>query len=89
MANHKSAAKRARQAVRKEKVNSAVKSTLKTYERRFRKSVSEKNEDQSKTMFVELVSRLDKAASKGVIHPRKASRKIGRISSLMNTAFKA
>ena len=84
MANHKSAAKRARQNVKKKLRNHSyfamVKSTLKS----FRKSLEEfgtgqGNPETSKALWSKAQSALHKAASKGIIHHHNASRKISRL----------
>lgn len=81
MANHKSAAKRARQSVKKEEVNARTKSTVKTFERKLRKSIAAKDLKGSQDLLRQFSSKIDRAAKKGIYHSRAASRKISRLSS--------
>ena len=84
MANHKSAVKRATQGkkrnlrnkIEKTKVKSSVKKILQTVQQ----NVSVPAEDLNTAKSV-----LHKAAKKGVIHPKAASRKISRLTKLANS----
>ena len=80
MANHKSAAKRARQSERIAKVNSKRKSTVRTAERSLLKAIGDKNKDEAMKLLVNFSSKVGKAAQKGVLHTKTASRKISRLS---------
>jgi small subunit ribosomal protein S20 len=75
MANTKSAAKRARQSVRRASRNSSVLTGLKTEQKKFRKAVSEGNLEAAKAEFGKAVSALDKAVKRGVIHKNVANRR--------------
>jgi small subunit ribosomal protein S20 len=84
MANTKSAAKNARQAVRRHAVRVQVKSELKTV-RKSALAVAEeaKGEEVAKaTNFA--VKKYAKAASNGYIHPKTAARKISRLMKAVN-----
>jgi small subunit ribosomal protein S20 len=80
LANHKSAAKRARSSVRKNAVNTKTLSGVRKIEKKLRKSVTAKQKDESTKMLVQFESVIAKAAQKGRIHYRTASRKIGRLA---------
>ncbi len=84
MATHKSAEKRARQTVRRTANNTSVISSLKTFEKRVREAYEEKDAKKALTALKVLASQFDKAASKGVVHAKKAARKISRLSKLIS-----
>ncbi len=80
MANHKSAEKRARQATKREDRNNKVKSSVKTFEKALVKAIEAKSKDVAE-LLKSYVSKIDKAAQKGVFARSTASRKIGRLSA--------
>lgn len=80
MANHKSAAKRARQSVKKAVRNSATKGGVRTFEKKLRTAITTKNKDDAATALKEFSSKIAKAAQKGVIRAQTAARKISRLS---------
>lgn len=77
----KSAFKRIRQDKKRRLRNSKVKSELKSLLKKFNLSLSAKKLDEAKAVGVQLISKLDKARSKGIIHKNVASRKKSRILS--------
>ncbi|MCB0385864.1 MAG: 30S ribosomal protein S20 [Bdellovibrionales bacterium] len=80
MANHKSAAKRARQAKKKTAVNSRAKSAVRTFEKSLRKALSAKDADAAQKLLVAYTSKAGKAAQKGILQAKAVSRKISRLS---------
>ncbi len=80
MATHKSAEKRARQAVRRNKRNSHSLSTVRTWEKKLRTAIAGGDNSDAKTLLTKYMSMLSKAATAGVVHAKTASRKISRIS---------
>ena len=74
MANTKSAAKRARQTVRKEKSNTRVLTGVKTQLRVIRAAVVAGKKAEAQAMLPKVVAALDKAAKTGRIHRNKANR---------------
>lgn len=80
MANHKSAAKRAKQTISKTAHNSRIKKTVRTFEKKLRKAIEAKETDQAQTLFREFSSKIAKAAEKGIMHRNMASRKIGQLA---------
>ncbi len=86
MANHKSAAKRARQTVRKTAVNNARKSTVKTHEKNLIKAIIAKDVNALPELLKKFTSQVMKAAKTGVIKKETAARKISRLSTRANTA---
>lgn len=87
MANHKSAAKRARQSLRKQAVNVRRKSSVKTYEKNLVKALDTKNLKEIPELLKAFVSQMAKAAQKGVLKKETASRKIGRLSARVSAAL--
>lgn len=81
MANHKSAAKRARQTTRRTAVNNSRKGTVRTEEKKLVKALEAKNTTELPALLSSLTSKLAKAAQKGVVAKNTASRKIGRLSA--------
>lgn len=86
MANHKSAKKRAKQSQVRRLRNRSAKTTLKGLEKRVRaaKETGEDVKEQGQLMR-ETQSAIHKAAKKGIIHKKTASRKISRLFKLLNT----
>ena len=85
MANHKSALKRFRQNVKKNERNKHVRTTLRTFVKRVREAVAEKDATVAKDALAAAIPVIDSAASKGVIHSSNASRNISRLTRLVNT----
>jgi small subunit ribosomal protein S20 len=81
LAQHKSAAKRARQSVKKNAVNTARKSRVRTGEKTLLKAVKEKDTTAIKTLLSDYTSKMMKAAQKGVFSKQAAARKISRLSA--------
>lgn len=80
MPNTKSAERRARVGARRHARNKAVKTRLRTVEKKFRTLLAAgKTEDAGKALH-EAASALDKAAKRGVIPKRRASRKKSRLA---------
>ena len=80
MANHKSAAKRARQSVKRKNHNLGIKSATRTIEKRLRLAISDKKVDDAKKLLVDFSSSIDKATQKGIYHANKAARSVSRLS---------
>ncbi|WP_293784519.1 30S ribosomal protein S20 [uncultured Aeromicrobium sp.] len=73
MANIKSQIKRNRQNEAARQRNKSVRSALKTSVRRFNEAVEAGDVDRAKQLARETSRKLDKAASKGVIHKNQAA----------------
>jgi len=80
VANIKSQIKRNRQNEAARERNKSVRSALKTSVRRFDEAVEAGNTDDAKALAVEANKKLDKAASKGVIHKNQAANRKSAIS---------
>jgi small subunit ribosomal protein S20 len=85
LANHKSAIKRARQNEKRRLRNKSVKTRVKNIVKNVRLAVNEKSKEEALKELNTAQSTIDKAAKKGVIHKRTASRKISRLSKQVNT----
>ena len=73
MANIKSQIKRNLQNDAAHERNKSVKSALKTAVRKFRSAADAGNADEARVAALDAAKRLDKAASKGVIHKNQAA----------------
>jgi small subunit ribosomal protein S20 len=73
VANIKSQIKRNRQNEAARERNKSVRSALKTAIRRFHEAVESGDADKAKTLAADAGKKLDKAASKGVIHKNQAA----------------
>ena len=85
MANHKSAIKRARQNEVRRLRNKSLKTKIKNVIKDLRLSVSETSKEETLKKLDMAKSNIDRAAQKGVIHKKTASRKISRLSKLVNS----
>lgn len=84
MANTRSAEKRNRQAQKRRVRNAAVRSTVKTAVKDARDAITAKEPAKVKDAVGTAVRALSKAASKGVLHKRTASRRISRLMKKSN-----
>ena len=87
MANHKSAAKRARQAPKRAARNVVVKSSVKTYEKKLLKAIEAKSAD-IKEALKEYTSKMMQAVTKGSVKRETENRKISRLSTRASTSAK-
>ncbi len=76
----KSARKKHRQSLKKRLRNRFLKSSLRTRTKNFLTAVEAKDLSVASSIFPGLVSAFDKAASKGVIHRKNASKNVARMS---------
>ncbi len=84
MANHKSAVKRHKQSVKRNVRNRAARTRVKNVVKSVRVAVQAKDKDQAQQALLAASSTLDKVASKGVIHWKKAARKVSRLARAVN-----
>jgi len=85
LANHKSALKRARQNEIRRLRNKSVKTRVKSIVKDVRLSVDGSSKEDALKKLDMAKSNIDRSAQKGVIHKKTASRKISRLSKLVNT----
>jgi len=89
LANHPSALKRARQSKTRKLRNLAHRTRAKSVVKEVRALVQSSDPVQVQEKFKKAVSTLHRSASKGVIHRKKASRKISRLARAVNRAASA
>jgi small subunit ribosomal protein S20 len=85
----RAAFKSVRKDKKKHQRNLRIISELKTIEKRFRSSLNAKNLKEAKEIFALLISKIGKAASKGILHKNTASRKVSRLNLSLNKLEKA
>jgi small subunit ribosomal protein S20 len=74
-----------RVAERRRLRNRTVKSAVKTFVRKAERGIIAAAEDTN-AMVVVAISKLDKAASKGILHPKNAARRKSRLMKKLNLA---
>jgi small subunit ribosomal protein S20 len=79
-----SAEKRARQNKKRHKRNKKTKSHVRTTLRRFEEAVEDEDLETARERLREAESAWDRAASKGVVPKKRASRKVGRMKRELN-----
>ena len=89
MAQHKSAAKRARQAVKKNAVNTARKSKVRTSEKTLAAAIKSADKATVPGLLSAYTSQMMKAAQKGVFSKSTAARKVARLSSQVHKTVSA
>ena len=88
MANIKSSEKANRQRITRTTRNRAVTSTVRTHVKRVRAAVAGKDKAGANTALKAAIAEIDKAASKGVVHRKAASRTIARLSAAVHKLAK-
>ncbi|GAA1737396.1 30S ribosomal protein S20 [Microbacterium paludicola] len=81
MANIKSQIKRIKTNEKARERNKAVKSELKSFVRRTRDAIASGDKAAAEAAFVKAAKKLDKAASKGVIHKNQAANRKSALAS--------
>jgi len=81
VANHPSAEKRNRQRIKRTDRNRAAKSAVRTLVKRVRTALAAKDKAAATVALKNAVKALDKAATKGVVHDKAASRTVSRLSA--------
>jgi len=69
--------------------NVSTRSELHSIIKKFELLITAKKTDEAKALLKTLVSKIDKAATKGIIHYNAASRKISRLTKRISSAAKA
>ena len=80
MANIKSSAKRARQAVKRRAHNMALRSRMRTHIKACQKAIEAGNKDAAREAYKEAVPVIDSMVTKGIIHKNKAARHKSRLN---------
>jgi small subunit ribosomal protein S20 len=86
MANTKSAAKRARQALRRREINRYHISRMKTAIKRVREAIKDKDIERAESLLPLVQKITYRAAAKGAIHKNEARRRVSRVYKLVNKA---
>ncbi|BCO35351.1 30S ribosomal protein S20 [Mycobacterium heckeshornense] len=84
MANIKQQAKRNRTNERRRLRNKSVKSSVRTAIRKFREAVAAGEKEKAAELLVATSRKLDKAATKGVIHKNQAANKKSALARAYN-----
>jgi len=85
MANTKSAAKRARQTIKRSDRNRAVTSNIRTKLKQVRTAVAEGDKESAASRLKSTVSALDRAAKAGRVHRNTANRQKSRLAKAVKT----
>lgn len=86
LANHKSAKKRAKQNEVRRLRNRSIKTRIRGMVKTTRSASAGDDPSQAPEQLKLTQSAIDKAAKKGVYHPRKAARKISRLTRRVSAA---
>ena len=89
MANHPSAEKRNRQRIKRTVRNRAVKSAVRTHVKSVRDAVAAKDSKAAQAALTRATVALDRAAGKGVVPKKTASRTVSRLASAVHALKKA
>ena len=81
MANNPGAKKAIRKIARRTEVNTARRSRVRTYLRKFQDALTAGDAALAKTAFIEAQSELMRAVSKGVVHKNTGARKVSRLAA--------
>ena len=81
MANNPGAKKAIRKIARRTEVNTARRSRVRTYLRKFQDALTAGDVALAKAAFVEAQSELMRAVSKGVVHKNTGARKVSRLAA--------
>ena len=84
MANIKSAKKRILVNETRAARNKSIKSKVKTYTKKVEAAIAAKDKEAASKALVEVISEINKAASKGVYHKNTAARKVSRLTKAVN-----
>ena len=85
MATHKSAIKRIRQSEKLRVQRKSVRNEIKTLTKKINELVAKKDEQQARGLFVQAISKLDKAAKTHIYQRNAADLRKSKLARLMNT----
>lgn len=86
MANTKSAAKAARQSIKRQARNKSIIAAVRTQVRKAREAIAKGDAAAIDAELKKAAAMLDKAATKGTVHKSNASRKVARLSAAAHAA---
>jgi small subunit ribosomal protein S20 len=75
--------KRDKQSIKRHEQNRAVNTRLKNLSKSFYRAVEAGDEETARQLRDESQKAFDKAATKGVVHPNKAARKVSRLDKAL------
>lgn len=84
MPNHKSAEKRDRQNARRNEVNTANRTKLRSQVKKLRSALSHGKADEAQALHGATIAVLDKAVQKGILHRNTAARHKSRLTLHVN-----
>jgi len=84
LANHKSALKRNRQSLVRRARNRVNKTKVKTAIRAVNEAIENQSVEEAQTALKAAIPVIQRAASKGTLHKRTASRKVSRLTKRVN-----
>lgn len=84
MPNHKSAEKRDRQNEKRNEINSANRSRLRSQIRKLREMIDNGTAEDAKQALAGTISIIDKSVQKGVLHRNAAARHKARLTAHVN-----
>ncbi len=84
MANIKSAKKRVLTSEKRAARNKSIRSKVKTYTKKVEKAVAAGDKAAAEAVLRETISVIENAGSKGVYHKNNVSRKVSRLTKLVN-----
>jgi small subunit ribosomal protein S20 len=76
--------KRDKQSAKRHEHTKAIRTRLKNLSRDFYRAMDAGDDDRARSLRDAAQKQYDKAAGKGVIHPNKASRKLGRFDKALS-----
>jgi small subunit ribosomal protein S20 len=89
MPNHKSAEKRDRQNESRKEVNRSNRSRLRTALKNLRTAISAGNKDEAAKLLPSIISIIDRAVHKGILHRNAADRHKSRLTNKVNLLSQA
>ncbi len=84
MANHKSAIKRHKQSLKRNARNRSSRTRMKNLVKNVRAAIQNNDKETAMSALKNATVALDKSAGKGVIHWKKAARKVSRLTKAVN-----
>ena len=84
MPNHKSAEKRDRQNARRNQVNTANRTKLRTQVKKLRSALSHNQSAEAQDLHGQTIATIDKAVQKGILHRNTAARHKSRLTRHVN-----
>jgi len=87
LANIKSAAKRARQAIVRRNSNQQAKKAIRSLEKKVRAAISAKDKESAASLLKNYTGEVAKATLKGLFHKNTSARKVSRLTQFMNKSL--